>query len=98
MFEEQARRRVALGLILGEVIKQNGIKVDNDKVRSVIEDMSRNYERPQDVIDWYYRDENRLSDVQQMVLEDQAVEWLTSQAKVTNRPMSFNDVMQNQQR
>jgi trigger factor len=98
MFEEQARRRVALGLILGEVIKQNGIKVDNDKVRSVIEDMSRNYERPQDVIDWYYRDEKRLSDVQQMVLEDQSVEWLTSQAKITDRPMSFNDVMQNQQR
>jgi trigger factor len=89
---------VALGLILGEVIKQNGIKVDNDKVRSVIEDMSRNYERPQDVIDWYYRDEKRLSDVQQMVLEDQSVEWLTSQAKITDRPMSFNDVMQNQQR
>lgn len=98
MFEEQARRRVALGLILGEVIKQNGIKVDNDKVRSVVEDMSRNYERPQDVIDWYYRDEKRLSDVQQMVLEDQSVEWLTSQAKITDRPMSFNDVMQNQQR
>jgi trigger factor len=98
MFEGQARRRVALGLLLGEIIKQNGIKVDNDKVRSVIEDMSRNYERPQDVIEWYYRDEKRLNDVQQMVLEDQAVEWLISQAQVTDRPTSFNDVMQNQQR
>ncbi|MGZ8187268.1 MAG: trigger factor [Methylosarcina sp.] len=98
MFEEQAKRRVALGLVLGEIIQQNGIKVDNDKVRSVIEDMSRNYERPQDVIDWYYRDEKRLNDVQQMVLEDQAVEWLISQGKVTDYPMSFSDVMQNQQR
>lgn len=93
IFEEQAKRRVALGLILGEVIQQNSIKLDDGKVRSVIEDMSKSYERPQDVIDWYYADEKRLNDVQQMVLEDQAVDWLLAQAKVTDQSMNFSDVM-----
>ncbi len=93
IFEEQAKRRVALGLILGEVIQQNSIKLDDSKVRSVIEDMSKSYERPQDVIDWYYADEKRLNDVQQMVLEDQAVDWLLAQAKVTDQSMNFSDVM-----
>ena len=59
--------------------------------------MALSYERPQEVIDWYYKDNKRLADVQQMVLEDQAVEWLTTQAKVTEKRMSFNEVMGNNQ-
>lgn len=97
-FEEQARRRVALGLILGEIIQKNDIKIDADKVRSAIEDMARSYERPEDVIKWYYADESRLDDVRQMVLEDQTVEWLVAQAKVSDESMKFDDVMNQQQR
>ncbi|NOS89904.1 MAG: trigger factor [Methylococcaceae bacterium] len=97
MFEEQAKRRVALGLILGEVIQKNAIQLDNDRVRSTIEDMAKSYERPYDVIDWYYADAKRLNDVQQMVLEDQVVEWLVSQAKVTEETLSFSDAMDRQQ-
>lgn len=97
-FEEQARRRVALGLILGEIIQKNNIKIDANKVRSAIEDMARSYERPEDVIKWYYADESRLDDVRQMVLEDQTVEWLVAQAKVSDEPMKFDDVMNQQQR
>ncbi len=97
-FEEQAKRRVALGLILGEIIQKNDIKIDADKVRSAIEDMARSYERPEDVVKWYYSDESRLDDVRQMVLEDQTVEWLAAQAKVSDEPMKFDDVMNQQQR
>jgi trigger factor len=92
-FEEQARRRVALGLILGEIIHKNEIKVDSNKVRSTIEDMAKSYERPEDVVNWYYSDESRLNDVQQMVLEDQTVEWLVAKAKVSEEKVNFNDVM-----
>jgi len=97
-FEEQAKRRVALGLILGEIIQKNNIKIDANKVRSAIEDMARSYERPEDVVKWYYADESRLDDVRQMVLEDQTVEWLVAQAKVSDEPMKFDDVMNQQQR
>jgi trigger factor len=92
-FEEQARRRVALGLILGEIIHKNEIKVDSNKVRSTIEDMAKSYERPEDVVNWYYSDESRLNDVQQMVLEDQTMEWLVAKAKVSEEKVNFNDVM-----
>ncbi|MGZ8159652.1 MAG: trigger factor [Methylobacter sp.] len=95
-FEEQAKRRVALGLILGEIIHKNDIKVDNDKVRSTIEDMAKSYERPEDVINWYYSDKSRLNDVQQMVLEDQTIEWLVAQAKVSDETIKFSDAMSKQ--
>lgn len=97
VFEEQAKRRVALGLILGEVIRKNDIKLDNEKVRETVEDMSKSYERPQDVMEWYYADEKRLNDIQQMVLEDQAVDWLVAQSTVTEQSLNFSDVMDNQQ-
>jgi trigger factor len=96
MFETQAKRRVALGLILGEIIQKNDIKIDADKVRSVIEDMAKSYEKPEDVVNWYYADKNRLNDVQQMVLEDQAVDWVVSQAKITDETVGFSDVMEKQ--
>jgi trigger factor len=96
-FEVQAKRRVALGLILGEIIQKNAIKLDSNKVRSTIEDMAKSYERPEDVVNWYYSDESRLSDVQQMVLEDQVIEWLVGQAKVSDETVNFSDVMDKQQ-
>ncbi|MGZ8226543.1 MAG: trigger factor [Methylococcaceae bacterium] len=98
VFEEQAKRRVTLGLLLGEIIQKNNITLDKDKVRSTIEDMSKSYERPEDVVKWYYADETRLNDVQQMVLEDQTVDWLLAQATVSDQAVNFNDVMEKQQR
>ena len=97
MFETQAKRRVALGLILGEIIRKNEITIDADKVRTVIEDMAKSYEKPEDVINWYYADNSRLNDVQQMVLEDQAVDWVIERAKVTDQSVGFEDVMDKQQ-
>jgi len=97
VFEEQAKRRVALGLILGEIIQKNDIKVDADKVRAVIDDMAKSYEKPEDVVNWYYADNSRLNDVQQMVLEDQAVDWVVERARVTDQNVGFNDVMERQQ-
>jgi trigger factor len=88
---------VALGLILGEIIQKNSVEIDGDKVRETIEELAKSYERPEDVVAWYYSDEKRLHDVQQMVLEDQVVEWLVAQAKVTDETVSFSDVMDRQQ-
>jgi trigger factor len=92
-FEEQAKRRVALGLILSEVVQKNSIEINNDKVLTTIENMAKSYERPEDVVSWYYSDEKRLDDVRQMVLEDQVIEWLVAQAKVTDETVKFSDVM-----
>ncbi len=96
MFEEQAKRRVALGLLLSEIIQKNEIKVDDSKVRTTIEDMANSYERPEEVIDWYFSDETRLNEIKQMVLEDQAVDWIVNEAQVTEENVSFDDVMEKQ--
>ncbi|WP_340123203.1 trigger factor [Methylobacter svalbardensis] len=96
LFEQRAKRRVALGLILGEIIDKNNIKLDEDKVRSTIEDMAKSYERPSDVIEWYYSDQSRLNDVRQMVLENQTIDWLVAQAKVSDEVISFSDAMNKQ--
>jgi trigger factor len=93
MFEAQAQRRVALGLILGEIIHAQDIKVDDNKVRATIEDMAKSYEQPEAYVSWYFSDKTRLQGVQQMVLEDQTVEWLVSQAKISHETMSFNAIM-----
>jgi len=66
-------------------------------VRTTIEDMAKSYERPEDVVNWYYSDKSRLHDVQQMVLEDQTVDWLMAQAQVSDETLSFSDVMDKQQ-
>ena len=92
-FRDQANKRVALGLILAEIIKQNDLKADGDKVRSVIEKMAQSYEQPEEVTSWYYADKSRLAEVEQRVLEDEAVAWLMSQVKVTDEPASFDELI-----
>lgn len=92
-FEEQARRRIALGLILSEIIQVNNIKVDEARVRSTIEDLSQSYEQSQEVVNWYYSDENRLNEIRQLVLEDQTVDWVIERAKVAEEKVSFDDIM-----
>ncbi len=92
-FEEQAKRRVALGLILAEIIQTHEIKAEADKVRAVIDDMAQGYEEPEAVVSWYYGDEKNLAEVQQLVLEDATVDWVLSQVSVTDEVVTFSDIM-----
>ncbi len=92
-FQKQAERRVALGLILAEIINKNEIKVDGNRVRSMVEEMAKSYERPEDVVSWYYADQSRLAEVEQMVLEDQTVEWVLDQIKINDENVNFDDIM-----
>jgi len=93
IFETEAKRRVALGLILSEIIQRNKITVDNDKLRNTIKELALSYDSPDEVLQWYYQDENRLNDVKQAVLEEQTVEWLTGQMIITDELQSFSDSM-----
>ena len=91
--EERARERVALGLILSEVIKKNQFKADPEKVRSAVNALAASYESPDEVVAWYYARRERLGNVEALVLEDQAAEWLTTQAEVQDKPMSFEELV-----
>ncbi|WP_455207119.1 trigger factor [Kaarinaea lacus] len=93
LFEDQARRRVALGLILSELVKQNNLQVEPAKLREAIENIAASYERPEDVIKYYYGDKERLSEIENLVLEDEAIDWVVTQASVTDKKIAFNELM-----
>ncbi|MBI3560725.1 MAG: trigger factor [Gammaproteobacteria bacterium] len=92
-FTEQAKRRVSLGLLLAEVIRQQKLQADKAKVRQKVESLAAPYERPQEVISWYYADAQRLAEIESVVLEEQVVDWILTQAKITEKTLSFNEVM-----
>ena len=94
IFQEQARRRVTLGLIIGNAIQTNGMQVDRDRVRRVVEDHASSYEHPQEVIDWYYSNREHLASVESVVMEDQVVDWVAGQAQVEDEKMSFESLME----
>ena len=89
----RAERRVALGLILAEIIKKNQFKADPDKVRTAVGAIAATYEHPEEVVKWYYARRERLMNVEALVLEDQATEWLTQQAEISDKPMAFDELV-----
>ncbi len=88
-FEAPARRQVALGLIMGELIRRNGIIAEPARVRAAIEELSSTYEDPKELVDYYYADRKRLAPVESLVLEEGVVEWVLSQVTVEDEPISF---------
>jgi len=93
MFEEQAKRRVTIGLLVQEVIKANELKADDDRVREVVEEQAETYQEPQQVIDYYYSNDEMLNQIKSLVLEDQVVEQLLSSAKVNEVTVSYEDAI-----
>ncbi len=93
MFEEQAKRRVKVGLLLGEVIKQNELKVDEAKVTELIESAASAYEDPAEVIEYYKTNQEMNQQMQNVALEEQAVDVLVASAKVKDKKSSFQDIM-----
>ena len=93
MFEEEARTRVSLGLVLAEVMRSNEIKPDPQKVRARIESIASTYEQPDEVVSWYYGNRERLADVETTVLEEQVVDWILERATVTADPTGFQELM-----
>jgi len=93
MFAEQARNRVTLGLVLAELIKENDIKPDTHKVRERIQSIAQTYEKPEEVVSWYYGSKERLMEIETSVLEDQVVDWLLDKADVSVEMTTFDDLM-----
>lgn len=92
LFEDRARRRVTLGLLIGELIKRNGIQVDPARVRRMVETLAASYENPDEVVKWYYENRDAMASAQSLVLEEQVVEWLLGQAQVEEKAYSFDQL------
>ena len=96
MFKEQAERRVSLGLILGEVIKDNKIKPEAETVRAAIEALAASYDEPAEVIKYYYQNPKMLSGVEASVMEDMVVDLVLEKATVTEKSVSYEEVVKPQ--
>jgi trigger factor len=94
LFKEQAARRVLLGLVLGEVIQQQELKADPTKVRESIEELASTYESPDEVINWYYGNQEQLATIESSVLEDQVFDYVIEQSAVSDKPVSYQEVIQ----
>lgn len=97
LFREQADKRVKLGLILGEVIKQKSMKADPERVRETIEDIAQTYETPEEVVNWYYGNKEQLETIESAVLEDQVFDEVLEQAAVKEKKVSYEELTQPKQ-
>ena len=93
LFEEQAKRRVVVGLLLGEVIRTHELKADETRVNALIEEMASAYEDPQEVIEFYSKNNELMNNMRNVALEEQAVEAVLEKAKVTEKATSFQELM-----
>ena len=96
LFNDNAKRRVAIGLLLGEVIKQNEIKVEDEQVMEMIETSASAYEDPQEVVEYYKGNDELMQQMRNVALEDQAITWVLEKAKATSVNKSFDEVMNKQ--
>jgi len=88
-----ARRRVAGGVLLAEIARQNTVRIDSRRVAEALSAIASTYEEPEQVVELYTRDPQLMSGLQSRVLEDQVVEWIADHAKLSEQRLSFNDVM-----
>lgn len=93
LFTEQAKRRVVLGLIVAEVVKQFELKPDDAKVREMIEEMASAYQEPEQVIAWYYKNDQQMNEVRSVVLEEQVVDTVLQKATVTDKSVSYEEAV-----
>ena len=96
LFTDNAKRRVSIGLLLGEIIKQNELEADDEKVASLIETSASAYEDPQEVIDYYKNNDELMQQMKNVALEEQAIEWVLAKAKTQDVTKAFDEVMNKQ--
>lgn len=93
VFEANARRRVSLGLIIGELARAEKLQPKPAEVRALIEAESQSYEHPAEVVKWFYMQPQRLSEMEGLALESNVVAWVLSKAKVEDKPLPFDELM-----
>lgn len=97
MFEPEARKRVALGLIVSDIVRRENLVAEPDKIKALVHDYAESYERPEEVVRWYYSSPERLREVESLVLENNVVEWVLARVKVQDKATDFDDLMGSRQ-
>jgi len=95
LFKERAERRVKLGLILADRVQKCDLKAKPEQVKAMIQDYAQSFDHPEEVVRWYASDIKRMQEVENLVLEDNVVNWAMEQAKVVDKPTKFDELMEN---
>lgn len=98
MFNDQAKRRVSISLAMGELVRDQKLEPTEEQIKKIVSEFADSYEDPQEVIDWYYSDKKNLQGPTSLAIEQNAVDYILSKAKVTDKVMSFEEVMGQQAR
>ena len=93
LFQEQAQRRVNLGLILAELVKVHNLQANPEQVRGVVEDLAQSYENPGEVVKWHYSSPDRLNEIESAVLEDNVVAWVLEKVTAVDKAVTFDELM-----
>jgi trigger factor len=93
IFKPQAERRVRLGLVVAELVRQNNLQAKPEQLQKHIEEMSQSYEKPAEVMRWYLGDRQRMAEVEAVVIENNVAEFVLSKAKVTDKVLPFDELM-----
>ncbi len=94
-FTAQAERRVKLGLIIAEVVKANDLHAKPEQVRALIDEQAQSYEKPEEVVRWYYSQPQRLAQVEALAIEENVVNWVVANAQTTDKAATFDELMGN---
>ena len=93
VFRPQAERRVRLGLVVAELVRANSLQARPEQLKAHIEELASSYEKPADVLRWYYGDNQRMAEVEAIVIENNVTEFVLSKAQVTEKSVSFDELM-----
>ena len=93
VFRPQAEQRVRLGLVISELVRAHNLQATPEQIRAQVEEMASSYEKPEEVVRYYYADQDRMADVEAMVIENNVTNYLLSQAKVTEKKLGFDELM-----
>jgi trigger factor len=94
IFQAQAERRVRLGLVVGELVRQQGLQAKPDQLQAHIEELSQSYEKPAEVMRWYLSDRKRMAEVEAVVVESNVTQHVLDKAKVVDKQLAFTDLME----
>ena len=93
IFRPQAEHRVRLGLVLAELVRANNLQATPEQLKAHIDELAASYEKPEDVVRWYFSDRQRLADVEAVVVENNVTDFVLSKVKVTDKTLSFEELM-----
>jgi trigger factor len=93
LFSGQAERRVTLSLIMNEIVNKNNLKPESDAVRKLVEEMAESYEKPEEVIKWYYSDKEQLANIEAMALEEAVIDLILDSANISESNVSYEEAL-----